>query len=472
MKREERIYEALTDIDERYIEEAYLTKQEDAVGRAKWFPRFQALPKIKKGLLVAGLALLLAGGALVAQWIGGKALHASSLVQAGSDPMITSIDDRDEYKPASAQMEAMRDFALASSSLLLEDYAGNVTYSPVSLYYTLALLAEGSANETEQLLLENLGASNLEDLREGAGRFLRYYYRDGSVESDGTLTLANSVWIAEALDRSIEIKDAYLSAVEHDYHADVYQVDFEGSDSLKEIAGWLGENSAIIDPLAPAVDEFTQLVLFNTVDFKALWEKHFEAHEVDDDIFYVDSETEVTVPFLKRKEWGTFYQTETFLRSSLNIQSQAKISFILPADGVSPEDLIQREDDLDLLISGGEAIHGEVTWAVPTFRTHNNLELNKLIADLGLGSLFDSASDLSRLSDEVNFLDFVRQEIAFEISDKGVSASAISSLVIDGEPPITSTADMVLDRPFIYVITLGDEDVPLFIGICRDPSIA
>ena len=62
--------------------------------------------------------------------------------------------------------EALREFAFDSGSAVLSGQEENAVFSPLSLYYALAVLGTGAAGETGEELLKALGAEDAEELAE------------------------------------------------------------------------------------------------------------------------------------------------------------------------------------------------------------------------------------------------------------------------------------------------------------------
>ena len=79
-----------------------------------------------------------------------------------------------ENKVSYEFQRALDQFAYKSGSVVLKEAQGNGNYSPLSLYYTLALAGCGSAGETAAQILENLGVKSQEDL---AGQCRSLYQR-------------------------------------------------------------------------------------------------------------------------------------------------------------------------------------------------------------------------------------------------------------------------------------------------------
>ena len=129
--------------------------------------------------------------------------------------------------------EALREFAFDSGSAVLSGQEENAVFSPLSLYYALAVLGTGAAGETGEELLKALGAEDAEELAEECGKLYRGYVYSEEWEKvmgeeyegespDSTIRLANSLWISQDLN----LKQEYLDTCAEDFFASSYYVDF------------------------------------------------------------------------------------------------------------------------------------------------------------------------------------------------------------------------------------------------------
>ena len=91
---------------------------------------------------------------------------------------------------------ALADYTGTSAALALAG-EGNRVYSPVSLWFALAMLSETTDGETQQQILDALGASDVNQLREWADILWHTLYLD-----DGTAATlpGTSIWLSEKLD--------------------------------------------------------------------------------------------------------------------------------------------------------------------------------------------------------------------------------------------------------------------------------
>ena len=68
------------------------------------------------------------------------------------------------------------------------------------------------------------------------------------------------------------------------------------------------------------------------------------------------------------------------------------------------------------------------------------------------------------------FLSDIKQSSYISIDEIGVEAAAFTQIVYSGSAMPEGRADMILDRPFIFIIT-GIDKSPLFVGIINNPTL-
>ena len=146
--------------------------------------------------------------------------------------------------------------------------------------------------------------------------------------------------------------------------------------------------------------------------------------------------------------------------------------FLLPDEGTSPEELLQREDLLASLDFSGEQVQtGEIRWSVPKFDVSSDLDLLSSLEQLGVTDLLrPEAADLSALTSLDAYLSGARQMTRVTADEEGVEAAAVTILTVDTTSAVADPQPMVmdLDRPFLFVIR--NEGVPLFVGVVHHPT--
>ncbi|NCB31658.1 MAG: hypothetical protein EOM66_09670 [Clostridia bacterium] len=140
------------------------------------------------------------------------------------------------------------------------------------------------------------------------------------------------------------------------------------------------------------------------------------------------------------------------------------VRFILPNEGVAPKDILTGNSWAQAL-EGGEATgYGTITWQVPKLNYNESLNLNEAAKALGIEDALDpNQADFSPLSDSPLYVSSIHQQSAITMDENGIEAASYTDIAMAGTAMPTDQAEMILDRPFIYVIYVSG--LPLFVGV-------
>lgn len=166
--------------------------------------------------------------------------------------------------------------------------------------------------------------------------------------------------------------------------------------------------------------------------------------------------------------FGRFYRGEGFIRAGIGLKNAGQMVFILPDEGVSPDDLLSSPGRMRNTFEGGESSSGMVVWKIPKFSFSTRLALTDVLKSLGVRSAFSSGANFSDITDHIAFISHVLQETHIAIDENGVEASAFTKIDFCGAGMPEGRADMILNRPFIYGITAPNGSL-LFVGVCENP---
>lgn len=364
-------------------------------------------------------------------------------------------------------IQALNEFSYLTSANIVTETGQNINYSPLSLYFSLALAAYGAEGETEEQLLDLLGVTDKEVLSQQCGNLYRILYRDNQI---GKLKIANSLWMDDELNgKPIVFKNEFVRGAAENFYASSHSVDFAKDETGRSMAEWISTNTN--GTLSPKVEISSEqiLTILNTVYFYDQWISRFDRSKTAKDVFYQSNGSEVKVDFMNQIYGSArFTKGEGYTRSSLDLKNLCQMIFILPDEGVSPYELIKSPEEIKKTFEGGEDYFGEVVWKIPKFSFGSKLTLTNMLSSLGAKSAFTADADFSGITDHMAYITDVSQETHIAIDEDGVEASAYTQINYAGAAPPEGRADMILDRPFIYAITLHNGNL-LFIGVCENP---
>lgn len=389
----------------------------------------------------------------------------------------------DENRISEPFREALGQFAYQSGSQILSAADGNINYSPLSLYYAVALAGCGAEGETAARILDVLRMENQDQLAEQCRKLYQwvYYYgqrekaeheRYGMGEYESTIRLGNSLWVSDQM----KLKEDYQKLAASDFFAASYPVDFTGPEAAEQIGDWIsGQTNGVLKP-ALQLDHGTMMAIVNTLYFYGGWHEPFQTAQTADDTFTKADGTTVTVPFMNRVEcMGRFRKGEGYTVSALYTNNNCSMVFLLPEPGRDVEEFLDSLDIMDTTPGENEISwqNGEVTWKIPKFSFGSSMRLVDLLKSMGLEKMFQpEQAEFGKISETPLFVSDVIQETHIGIDEEGVEGAAYTMMAMAAGASMRENeqkADMILDRPFLYGIQDHTTGAWLFLGVCRDP---
>ena len=405
------------------------------------------MKKVRRILCGALAALLLAG-------CGSGAAGEYAIVE-------TSYPARTQKTEERADTEELVRFSSETAAKIFAE-GENTVYSPVSLYMALGMVTELTEGQTKRQVTNLLGVSDSEALRQWTQSLWRQLYRD---EKDSALWLGNAAFLNEAMTFHKEP----LEVLAEDYYASSYGLPMGTSGADKAIAAWLDRqtNDLLTDDTGAIRTEKRDLLrLYNTIYYKAAWQAEFFGGATAEDIFTAADGTEQKTDFMHISiEGSPVARGEGYRRASLYLKDGGEMTFYLPDEGVTVEELLQRENLLGELLPVDEWVV-QVNWSVPKFDLHDSLKLNDALQALGVTDAFDkNKADFAPLTEQPAYVESVNQAARVKINEEGVEAAAYTEVDVNAAaapPRELPEEEMNLNRPFLFVI--WKDGAPLFVG--------
>ncbi len=225
------------------------------------------------------------------------------------------------------------------------------------------------------------------------------------------------------------------------------------------------------------LDSQTVLSLATTVYFKARWYDEFSKEATSPQTFHAPG-GDVETDFMH--SWGdqSYFWGEKFSAVAERFVQGGAMWFLLPNEGVSPEELLTDGEAMDFLFSTDNRENNvllRVNKSIPKFDVVSQLDLNEGLNALGVTDVFDpEKSDFTPMTTDVDdpvVLSEVSHAARVVIDEEGCTAAAFTlmQLFALGVTEDVDEVDFVLDRPFLFCIT-NDSGLPLFMGIVNNPA--
>ena len=381
------------------------------------------------------------------------ALHPVSFPNPDQEiPKITS-DEETLYQ------KLLQDFSFQTAADVLQSQQGNVVYSPYSLYSALAVLTTVTGGNTRAQLCQFHGLPG-----KGSDDVLRWAFW---LKQNAPGESANSIWLRY----DARYREPYLNRMAAPLAYDCFLANFTDQEDMNGIGHWVSQKTNGLIRYQPIPDPMLQLMLINTLYFKDAWVDRFTTVEKRD--FFVAPDQKMECDSMIGKRTTAYWTGKGFAAASLPMEN-GTVTFVLPDEGGSVEALLAGEG-LSAILARKDARYIPVFFEIPKFsiRSHHD-DLHKLIARMGMPDLMGSGADFSELTDSPIDAQTMRieQELYFAMDEVGVEGAAMTTIPVAGcAPPDEETAEMHLNRPFLFVVS-GPSGTISFAGVCRNPLVS
>ena len=442
-----------------------------------------------------GLAALLGTAAMAPVALAGcdnangtLALTATDLTEPAREAASFSIGGEDPYTILTDEQALSASYALTANLLRTcsqadraKDERANTFISPLSILYALALAQNGAAGATLDELAAVTGLGT-DELNSYLGTYARYLEtgdlwsteldaQDG--HEDGTtasLHLANSIWIRET--DSLEVRDDYLATCANELDASVFSAPFDAT-TVDDINAWVDKHTDhMIEQLINEIPDAARLYLVNALAFEDAWEEPYEDADVEDDVFTCEDGAEQTVRMMHSHE-GTYVENEQF-QGFVKPYADYRYAFVglLPREGVLLANAVAALDGPTLEALLQPVVNAEANAGLPKFKLEYGTELTDTLRALGMNAAFDpelaNFTPMGTDEDGPLYIGQVLHKTFIDVNEEGTRAAAATSIGMEAgaSAPLDEPVvyDVILDRPFAYLIIDNQLGLPVFAG--------
>ncbi|SEQ80469.1 serpin B [Microlunatus flavus] len=383
------------------------------------------------------------------------------------------IRARPEPGRAGATVEAVGRFSLDLLTRL--DATGNLVCSPLSVLVALAMVRNGAAGATAAEMDRALGLPPLDELNAGMNvidqTLATRTGQRGTGERKGTvqLDLANAVWGQDGY----AWQQPFLDTLAADYGTGVHATDFAGDEvgARKAVNAWVADRThdKITGIATPdVVNADTALALVNALYAKAPWADPFD--EAADHPFAVGGAERVPVAMIRsatspRHLSGAGWQGA---RVPL-LGDELALTVVRPDGDVGPLLATLRRSGLGGVLGGDPQESVELT--LPRFTVRSTVDLRPPLTGLGLTTAFTDAAELPGLTatDQLK-LQAAKHMGYLALDENGIEAAAATVVTAEATSGSAGPAhELVVDRPFLFVLHDVALRLPLLLGVVVDP---
>jgi serpin B len=293
---------------------------------------------------------------------------------------------------------------------------------------------------------------------------------DPGNKGDGfQLSMVNQAWGQ----KGHAFLDGYLDVLAVHYGAGLFLLDFGDTEAARTtINGWVQDQTHDrIKDLLPegSIHSDTPLVLTNAIYFKASWQQKFDPAKTADATFTAPDGTR-SVPMMHETTDGQYAAGADYQAVSLPYLSKdVRMLVVLPADGSFDTTVAHFDEAFFQKVVTGLGRY-QVTLSMPKFSFESSSGLKPALQALGMNAAFADGADFSGLDGTHNlYIEDVLHKAFVAVDEQGTEAAAATA-VIFGEVSLPPSAELTLNRPFIFAIYDEPTGQVLFLGHLVDPG--
>lgn len=343
----------------------------------------------------------------------------------------------------------------------------NLMISPLSIQLALAMTANGADGLTRQEMEALLGGDiPLEELN----AYLHTYTGSLPSEEKCKLQIANSIWFRDEAGW-LTVEESFLQTNADYYGAEVYKRAFDET-TVKEINNWVDHNTdGMISKVLDKIDSSAMMYLINAIVFNAEWAEPYHEYAIRSGDFTNQSGDLQSVHMMHGEEREYLHDDQA--TGFVKPYSGDKYSFavLLPNEGVDLYDYMETLTPEKLTKTLNDRQTCPVITQLPKFSYEFDLTMNEVLKELGMPTAFDSTgADLTKLGQSTDgnlYIGSVIHKTFIQVDGMGTKAGAVTVVEVNEEcavEPDPDTKEVIVDRPFVYMILDNETNLPIFIG--------
>lgn len=349
----------------------------------------------------------------------------------------------------------------------------NVVFSPYGVASVLAMLQATTSGDTRHQIQE---AMQFEIEEKGTAPALRQLYKElmGPWNKD-EISIADAIFVQ----RDLKLVQGFMPHFFRLFRTTVKQVDFSEMERARFIVNdWVKRHTKgmISDILGKeAVDQLTRLVLVNALYFNGHWKTPFPESGTHHRLFHKSDGSTVSVPMMAQTNKFNYTEFSTpgghyYDILELPYHGDTLSMFIAaPYEKEVPLSALTNILDAQLISQW----KGNMTClprllVLPKFSLESEVDLRRPLENLGMTDMFSpSQADFSNFSDrESLYVSQALQKVKIKVNEKGTVASSSTAIIVSAR---MAPEEIIMDRPFLFVVRHNPTGAVLFMGQVMEP---
>jgi len=209
--------------------------------------------------------------------------------------------------------------------------------------------------------------------------------------------------------------------------------------------------------------------------FKGKWTEAFDKKQTHLRYFYLANGIIKQTPMMSRQSKFRYQDGNGFQAVELPYAGdRLQMILFLPATNSSPARMLAhfsgKNWERKIL---RRFFQREGTVVFPKFKLNYKIDLNQPLQGMGMKQAFiRGAANFSAMARDPVFVSMVKQKSYVDVNEEGTAAAAVTTVTVRDSvgmrprPPF----EMIVDRPFLFVIVDKTTQAIVFMGIVADPT--
>ncbi len=348
----------------------------------------------------------------------------------------------------------------------------NVFISPTSIGTALSMALNGADQKTKDEMLALLGAGK-KTLPELNAAYEKLISSLPSIDPKVKLSLANSIWYR----KGFIVESSFLDVNRKSFFSEVRELDFSNPGAPGIINGWVNEKTnKLIPSIIDQIPDNAVMYLINAIYFKGQWTKAFNPKETYETEFSTGNRQSVKVKMMTYNysyASRPYFETSKFHGTLLPYgDSTYTMTFLLPKENYTVNDILPDLNHSNWLAWANNIKSQEIFFGLPKFKMSYERTLNEDLKALGMKDAFvpgvANFSNINKTQKDLH-ISGVRHKSFIEVDEAGTKAAAVTSVEV-GVTSVPNYPNLVLNRPFLFIISENKTNNILFLGKMMDPS--
>lgn len=362
----------------------------------------------------------------------------------------------------------------------LQSQPGNLFYSPYSISSALAMTYAGAAGGTAEEMVAVMhflqAQENLHPAFNALDQKLDFLAEIEVPKDQGDpfqLNIVNAIWGQQ----DFHFENDFLDLLTENYGAGLRLLDYisQPEESRLAINQWVSdETKEKIQDLIPqgGITPDTRLVLSNAIYFKATWLEPFVKDLTEEGIFFGLEGEQIPAQMMQSGSNASFryFKGDGYQAVDLPyIGNQVSMLVLVPDQGKFEEFEDQFSiEELNHILDG--LSYSPVVLTFPRFEFETEISLASTLSAMGMPTAFSDAADFSGMTGAKDmFISDVFHKAFVSVNEEGTEAAAATAVVMGVTFMPESPVELIVDRPFIFLIRENETGTILFMGRVVSP---